>query len=62
MAASGLGALGARMQKFIRQKNLADYRRHLAGKRDETQRVLILKLLADEKARERPPLKSADDD
>lgn len=52
-----------RMQDFIHQKNLENYRRLLAGKLDDAERVLILKLLAEEKAKD-PPLKmvAKDDD
>jgi hypothetical protein len=45
-----------RMQDFIRQKNLENYRRLLAGKLGDAERVLILKLLAEEKAKD-PPLR-----
>jgi hypothetical protein len=63
MAASGLGALGARMQEFIHQNNLDHYRRLLAGKPDVAQRVLLLQLLAEEEAKELPPpLLARDDD
>lgn len=45
MAASGLGALGARVQEFIHRKNLDHYRRLLADEPDEAQRALLLQLL-----------------
>ncbi len=52
-----------RMQDFIHQKNLENYRRLLTGKLGDAERVLILKLLAEEKAKD-PPLRMAakDDD
>ena len=52
-----------RMQEFIHEKNLENYRRLLAGKLGDAERVLVLKLLAEEKAKD-PPLRMAakDDD
>jgi hypothetical protein len=61
MAVSGLSALGARVQEFIHRKNLDHYRRLLADKPDEAQRVLLLRLLAEEEAKELPPLLARDD-
>jgi hypothetical protein len=61
MAASGLGALGARVQEFIHRKNLDHYRRLLADEPDEAQRALLLQLLAEEEAKELPPLQARDD-
>ncbi|MGZ3338245.1 MAG: hypothetical protein ACXU9B_00590 [Reyranella sp.] len=61
MGASGLGALGARMQEFIHRKNLDHYRRLLADEPDEAQRVLLLQLLAEEEAKEPPPLQAQGD-
>ena len=61
MSASGLGALGVCVQEFIHQKNLANYRRLLADKPDEAQRALLLRLLAEEEAKELPPLRARDD-
>ena len=50
------------MQGFIHRKNLENYRRLLAGELGDAERVLILKLLAEEKARDRPTLNTANDD
>jgi hypothetical protein len=50
------------MQEFIHRKNLENYRMLLAGKLDETQRELLLRLLAEEEAKELPPLRARDDD
>jgi hypothetical protein len=50
------------MQGFVHRKNLENYRRLLAGELGDAERVQILKLLAEEKARDRPPLKAASDD
>jgi hypothetical protein len=50
------------MQEFIHRKNLENYRMLLAGKLDETQRKLLLRLLAEEEAKELPPLRARDDD
>ena len=49
------------MQEFIRQKNLEHYRRLLAGGPDEAERELLLRLLAEEEAKEPRPLKARDD-
>jgi len=44
------------MQEFVHQKNLEHYERLLAETTDAAQRQILLKLLADEKAKEpRPP-------
>jgi hypothetical protein len=50
------------MQEFIHRKNLENYRMLLAGTLDETQRELLLRLLAEEEATEVPPLRARDDD
>ena len=38
------------MERFLNQKNIDRYRRMLANPRDEAQRRIILKLLAEEEA------------
>jgi hypothetical protein len=38
------------MERFLSQKNIDRYRRMLANPRDEAQRRIILKLLAEEEA------------
>jgi hypothetical protein len=38
------------MERFLSQKNIDRYRRMLSNPRDEAQRRLILKLLAEEEA------------
>ena len=43
------------MDSFIHRQNLEHYRKQLAATTDEAQRRMILKLLADEEAKE-PPL------
>jgi hypothetical protein len=45
------------MEKFIHRKNLAHFKRRLAEPRDEPQRPVLLKLLADQEAQgsPRPP-------
>ena len=50
-----------RMQEFVHRKNLENYRVLLAGKLDETQREVLLRLLAEEEAKELPPLHARDD-
>jgi len=51
------------MQDFIHRKNLEHYRRLLAGETlSDAERTLILKLLAEEQARDRPIFKSTDKD
>ena len=42
------------MDSFIHRQNLEHYRKQLAATTDETQRQMILKLLADEEAKEPP--------
>jgi hypothetical protein len=43
------------MEKFVHQKNLAHYRKLLAGTANEPQRRQILTLLAEEEAKEPLP-------
>ena len=61
-------ALGARLQRakcpwccavqdFIHRKNLEHYRRLLAGTPDEAERALLVRLLAEEEAKD-PPWKN----
>jgi hypothetical protein len=50
------------MQNFIHQKNLENYRRLLAGRLGDAERVLILRLLAEEEAKDRPLRMAANDD
>jgi hypothetical protein len=49
------------MQDFVHRKNLENYRMLLAGELDETQRAVLLRLLAEEQAKELPPLHARDD-
>ena len=50
------------MQGFVHRKNIENYHRLLAGELGDAERVLILKLLAEEQARVPPPLKSEIED
>jgi len=43
------------MEKFLHRQKLENFRRQLAEATDETQRVPIAKLIAEEKAKEPPP-------
>jgi len=43
------------LQKFIHEKNLDHYRRLLAGNPDDAERVLLLRLIAEEAATNPPP-------
>lgn len=43
------------MQNFIHRKNLENYRKLLTETRDESERERLLKLLAEEKAKDPPP-------
>jgi hypothetical protein len=45
-------AYGA-LEQFVNEKNLAHFRRRLAETTDHTERQMIWKLLAEEKAKER---------
>jgi hypothetical protein len=45
------------MEKFIHQENLALFRRRLAEARDDATRQILLKLLAEEEAKELIPKK-----
>ena len=49
------------MQEFVHRKNLENYRMLLAGELDKTQREVLLRLLAEEEAKELPPLHARDD-
>lgn len=49
------------MPEFVHRKNLENYRMLLAGKPDETQREVLLRLLAEEEAKELLPLHAQDD-
>jgi hypothetical protein len=42
------------MNDFVHQKNLEHYRKLLAGDLDDAQRKMLLKLLAEEQAKEPP--------
>ena len=51
------------MQDFIHRKNLENYRRLLAGETPgDAERTLLLKLLAEERAKDRPIFESTDKD
>jgi hypothetical protein len=43
------------MDKFVHQQNLENFRKQLAEAKDEAQRAVLTKLLADEKAKDLPP-------
>jgi hypothetical protein len=43
------------MDKFVHQQNLENFRKQLAEAKDEAQRMVLTKLLADEKAKDLPP-------
>jgi hypothetical protein len=43
------------MEKFIHRENLALFRKRLAEVRDESERQVLLKLLAEEEAKDSPP-------
>jgi hypothetical protein len=45
------------MEKFIHRENLALFRKRLAEPHSDAERQVLLKLLADEEAREPPPKK-----
>ena len=49
------------MQSFIRRRNLKHYRNLLAGTPDAGKREQLLKLLAEEEAKEPPPLPARDE-
>ena len=46
------------MDKFIHRENVALFKRRLAEVREESERQVLLKLLAEEEANERPPKKN----
>jgi hypothetical protein len=48
------------MERFIHRENLALYRKRLAEPRTDAERGVLLKLLAEEEAKETPPKKRAD--
>ena len=52
---------GAAMQSFIRRKNLENYRKLLAETSDVAERQQLLKLLAEEEAKDPPLLKARDE-
>ena len=43
------------MQAFIHRQNILFFRKQLAEARDETRRLLLVKLLAEEEAKDRQP-------
>jgi hypothetical protein len=49
------------MQSFIRRKNLENYRKLLAETSDVAERQKLLKLLAEEEAKDPPLLKARDE-
>jgi hypothetical protein len=59
---SGRAPRCSSMQDFIHQMNLEHYRKLLAVTQDEAERKLLLKLLAEEKAKEPPPKMAVNDD
>ena len=46
------------MEQFVHQQNLDHFRKRLAETKDEAERQQILKLLAEEEAKDRRPLKA----
>jgi hypothetical protein len=48
---SGMSA----MEKFIHRENLALFKKRLAESHTDAEREILLKLLADQEAKERPP-------
>jgi hypothetical protein len=46
------------MQEWVRQKNIAEFRKLLATKIGDDQRRVLLKLLKEEQAMEPPPLRA----
>jgi hypothetical protein len=46
------------MDRYIRDQNLAHYRKVLAETTDPKKRQMVLKLIADEQANVRPPLET----
>ena len=61
--ASDLGVLWWHaMQEFVRQQNIAEFRRLLTVTADEYQWRVLLKLLAEEEAKAPHPVKAPDDD
>ena len=43
------------MEKFIHQENLALFKKCLAEPQNDAEREVLLRLLADEQAKDRPP-------
>jgi hypothetical protein len=50
------------MQDFVHRKNLEHYRKLLAATPDRAERELLLRLLAEEEAKESPPRPARKDD
>ena len=46
------------MDKFVHRQNLDNFRKQLANTTDPAQRIQLLKLLAEEEAKEPPPPKA----
>jgi hypothetical protein len=46
---------GPLMEKFIHQENLALFKKRLAEPHTDAEREILVKLLTDEQAKERPP-------
>ena len=44
----------ARVDKFLHHHNLENFRKHLAATKDDAQRRMLLTLLAEEEAKDRP--------
>ena len=42
------------MDKFLHHHNLENFRKHLAATKDDAQRRMLLTLLAEEEAKDRP--------
>ena len=50
------------VQDFIHRKNLEHYRKLLAGTPDEAERALLVRLLAEEEAKDPPLIMGANDE
>ena len=46
------------MERFVHRQNLEHFRKQLAEAKDEPTRQMLLRLLADEEAKEAPPPKA----
>ena len=55
-----LASEGPALQEFVRNSNIAEFRKLLAQATDEDQRRILLKLLAEEKAKATRTTKSKD--